>query len=96
MQLMMYITGEGTESRGPTIDFAKLREVLEAARQGGWTLKQLANGIEWVVPADKEIIRGRREKWEGVSPGKEKRETVVAGRLGEGIGESILHNGWEG
>lgn len=63
-ELMMYITGEGSEAR-PVIDFAKLREVLEAAREGGWTLRALAGGIEEIAPADPEIVRKRKEKWEG-------------------------------
>ena len=63
-ELLMYITGEGSEPR-PVIDFAKLREVLEAAREGGWTLRALAEGIEEIAPADQEIIRKRKEKWEG-------------------------------
>jgi hypothetical protein len=63
-ELIMYITGEGSEPR-PAIDFAKLREVLEAAKEGGWTLRALAEGIEEVAPVDQEIIRKRKEKWEG-------------------------------
>jgi hypothetical protein len=77
MRLIMYITGEGAESWGPTIDYSKLRQVLEAAREGGWNIKKVAEGIEEVLPADKEIIKKRKEMWEWIDRG---RGQIVRGR----------------
>jgi hypothetical protein len=60
-ELVMFITGEG-ETRG-MIDFSKLREVLQKAREGGWNLKMVADAIEVVAPVNKEAAGKSRKMW---------------------------------
>ena len=60
-ELVMFITGEG-ETRG-RIDFGKLREVLQKAREGGWNLKMVADAIEVVAPVNKEAAGKSRKMW---------------------------------
>ena len=60
-ELVMFITGEG-EARGK-IDFSKLREVLQKAKEGGWNLKMVADAIELVAPVKPEEAGKRRNKW---------------------------------
>ena len=60
-ELVMFITGEG-ETRG-RIDFGKLREVLQKAREGGWNLKMVADAIEVVAPVNKEAAGKNRKMW---------------------------------
>ena len=60
-ELVMFITGEG-ETRG-RIDFSKLKEVLQKAREGGWNLKMVADAIEAVAPVNKEAAGKNRKMW---------------------------------
>ena len=60
-ELVMFITGEG-ETRG-RIDFSKLKEVLQKAREGGWNLKMVADAIEVVAPVNKEAAGKSRKMW---------------------------------
>lgn len=61
MELMMYITGEGETRK--KINFRKMRRLLEGAREGGMSLKELTDQVEAKFPADQEVIRKRRQEW---------------------------------